>query len=57
MVVEVVENETGETETKRKSCNIIIHGVGKLMNADQKELENDRDQYDSIELEYSHMRT
>ena len=39
--LEVVENETEETETKRKSRNIIIHGAEELMDAYQKELENE----------------
>ena len=41
--LEVVENETEETET-RKSHNIIIHGVEELMNADQKRIRKRRSQ-------------
>ena len=40
-----MENETEETETKRKSRNIIIHGVEELMDADPKELENEDSKY------------
>ena len=43
--LEVVENETKETETKRKSRNIIIHGVEELMDTDPKELENEDHKY------------
>ena len=40
-----MENETKETETKRKSRNIIIHGVEELMDTDPKELENEDHKY------------
>ena len=43
--LEVVKNETEETETKRKSRNIIIHGVEELMDTDPKELENEDHKY------------
>ena len=43
--LEVVKNETEETETKRKSRNIIIHGVEEFMDTDPKELENEDHKY------------
>ena len=43
--LEIVENETEETETKRKSRNIIIQGVEELMDTDPKELENEDHKY------------
>ena len=39
--LQVVENETEEKETKRKSRNIIIHGVEELIDTDTKELGNE----------------
>ena len=43
--LQVVENETEEKETKRKSRNIIIHGAEEFMDTDPKELENEGHKY------------
>ena len=43
--MEIVENKTEEIETKRKSRNIIIHGVEEFMDTDPKELENKDHKY------------
>ena len=43
--LEVAKNETEKIETKRKSRNIIIHGVEEFMDTDPKELENEGHKY------------